>query len=175
MHIVIGILGTIAAIIFYLSRISRGASDLADAANELGNLPRKLRYRRKAGKKGLDLIEEPVEAACILMISVARMSPLGRISDEQSKAISDELVKHMYLERSYANDLIIQLRSLSQYLSQADSTLFPMLKILQGKIATNEAKDLADMMRRIGSIDSPISAEQTNFIRRFKERMGILE
>ena len=37
MHIIIGVLATVAAVIYYLSRISRGASDLADAANEIGN------------------------------------------------------------------------------------------------------------------------------------------
>ena len=175
MHIVIGILATIAGIVFYLSRISRGASDLADAANELGNLPRKMRYRKKAGKKGLALVDNPVEAACILMISVARMAPLGRVSDAQSEAISDELVDRMQLDRRYADDLIIQMRSLSQYLNQPDSTLFPMLKILQGNIPAGDAKDLSAMMHRIAGIDSAVSMGQQNFIRRYEERMGLLE
>ena len=136
-------------------------------------LPRKMRYRKKAGKKGLALVESPVEAACILMISVARMAPLGRISETQSEAISNELVDNMQLGRDYADDLIIQMRSLSQYLNQPDSTLFPMLKVLQDNIAVDDAKELAGMMTRVGTIDTEISADQQGFIRRYEERMGL--
>ena len=85
MHILLGILATAAAIIFYLSRISKGAGELVDAANEISNLPRKMRYRKKAGKRGLDLVDNPVEAATVLMISVARLDKLGVVSDQQSE------------------------------------------------------------------------------------------
>lgn len=174
MHIILGILGTIAAVLFYMSRISKSAGDLADAANEIGNLPRKLRYRKKEGKQGLDLVEEPIEAATVLMISVARLDKLGRVSDTQARAIANELIGNMQLDRDYAEDLIVQMRSLSQYLTQPESTLFPMVKVLQGVISKDDAEDLAQMLERIARIDSPIESDQTEFIRRFQDRMGLL-
>jgi uncharacterized tellurite resistance protein B-like protein len=173
MHILIGILATVAAIIFYLSRISRGASDIADAANEISNLPRKMRYRKKAGKRGLDLVTNPVEAATVLMISVARLDKLGRVSEAQTQAIRDELVEHAQLEPDYAEDLIINMRSLSQYLTQPESTLFPMIKVLQNNVSKSDAGDLAQMLRTISSVDSPIDDSQENFVRRYEERMGL--
>lgn len=174
MHIVIGILATIAGVLFYLSRISKSAGDLADAANEIGNLPRKLRHRKKAGKRGLDLIEDPIEAASVLMISVARMDRLGRVSDTQSKAIASELIRNMQLDRDYAEDLIIQMRSITQYLNQPDSTLFPMVNILRGRIDKKDAQDLVAMLQRIAETEEPISADQKDFIHRFQDRMGLL-
>jgi len=174
MHIIIGILATLAAIIFYMSRISKGATDLVDAANEISNIPRKLRYRKKAGQKGLELVYEPVEAATVLMISVARLDKLGRVSDTQSDAIRDELVEHMQLDASYAEDLTINMRSISQYLTQPESTLFPMIKVLQNSISTSDATDLVQMMTRIGNHDGAINLDQKDFIRRFQDRMGLL-
>lgn len=174
MHIVIGILATIAGIIFYLNRISRSAGDLVDTANEIGNLPRRLRYRKKAGKQGLDLVETPIEAATVLMISIARMDRLGRVSDSQCQAITSELIKNMQIGRDYADDLIIQMRSLSQYLNQPDSALFPMVKLLQNDISRDDAKVLSGMMGRIAATDEPMSPDQKDFIRRFEDRMGLL-
>lgn len=174
MHIIVGVLATIAAVIFYLSRISKGASDLADAANEISNLPRRLRYRKKAGKKGLDLVQEPVEAATVLMVSVARLDKLGRVSDTQSDAIRDELVEHMQLDISYAEDLTINMRSISQYLTQPESTLFPMIRILQNNVSDKDAGELVQMMTRIANCDGAINRDQKDFIRRFQDRMGLL-
>ena len=174
MHIVLAVLGAIAAILFYMNRISKSAGDLVDTANEIGNLPRKLRYRKKAGKRGLDLVSNPIEAATVLMISVARLDRLGRVSDAQAGAMAEELSAHMQLEPDYAEDLIIQMQSLSGHLVQPESTLFPMISLLQNNISQEDAKDLAGMMKRIASVDSPIAADQADFIRRYKDRMGLL-
>ena len=174
MHIILGLLATAAAIIYYLTQISKGAGHVVDAANELSNMPRKLRYRNKAGKRGLDLVETPVEAATVLMISIARLDKLGRVSDEQARTIANELVDHMQLDRSYADDLIINMRSLSRYLTQPESTLFPMVSVLQGAISKEDALGLAEMMTRVANVDGHINSGQEDVIRRFKDRMGLL-
>lgn len=174
MHIIIGILATIAGVLFYLSRISKSAGDLADAANEIGNLPRKLRHRKNAGKRGLDLIEDSIEAATVLMISVARMDRLGRVSDKQNKVITSELIRNMQLDREYAEDLVIQMRSITQYLNQPESTLFPMVNILRGSVDKNDAQALVAMLETIAETDDPINPDQKDFIHRFQDRMGLL-
>lgn len=174
MHIILGILAAIASLMFYLKWAAKGANEAIDVANEVRNLPRKMKYRKKAGKRGLDLVEGPIEAATILMISIARMDDLGRVSETQSREISNALVDEMQLDREYADDLIVQMRSLSQYLTQPDSTLFPMIKILQNSIGKDDARELSVMLRRIAGVDSPIDADQDNFVRRFEERMGLM-
>lgn len=173
MHIIIAILGALATVLFLLSRIGKGASDLADTAQELGNLPRKLRHRRQAGKQGLDLIENPVEAATVLMISIARMDGISRVSDTQADAIARQLTDHMQLGADDADGYVVQLRSLSGYLKQADSALFPMVDLLRKTISKDDARDLVGMMAAIAETDSPVNPEQQNFIRRFEERMGL--
>lgn len=173
MHIIIAILGALATILFLLSRIGKSASDLTDSAQELANLPRKLRHRRKAGKQGLDLIEDPVEAATVLMISIARLDGIGRVSDTQSDAIARQLSDHMQLEPDDAEGYVIQLRSLTGYLKQADSTLFRMVDILRNKVTKDEARDLAGMMAVIAETDDAVNQEQESFIQKFEERMGL--
>jgi len=173
MHIIVAILGALATILFLLSRIGKSASDLTDSANELANLPRKLRHRRKAGKQGLDLIEDPVEAATILMISVARLDGISRVSDTQGAAIARQLSENMQLEPDDAEGYVIQLRSLTGYLKQAESTLFPMVDILRNRVSKDDARDLAGMMAVIAETDGAVNAEQQSFIQQFEERMGL--
>lgn len=173
MHILIAILGGLATILFLLSRIGKSASDLTDTAQELSNLPRKLRHRKKAGKQGLDLIESPVEAATILMIAIARMDGLGRVSETQAARIAEQLSEHMQLEPSEADGYVVQLRSLSGYLKQADSALFPMVSVLRNAVSKEEARELSSMLVNIAEAETPPNNEQQNFIRRFEERMGL--
>ncbi len=173
MHILFAVLGALATLLFLLSRIGKGASDLADTAQELSNLPRKLRHRRNAGKQGLDLIETPVEAATVLMIAVARMDGLGRVSDTQAERIAEQLSEHMQLSPEDAEGYVVQLRSLSGYLKQADSALFPMIDVLQKSVSKDEARELASMLVRTAETDDPPNNEQLGFVRRFEERMGL--
>ena len=173
MHYIIGLLATAAALAYWFNRASKGANEIADAANTLQNLPRKMRYRQKAGKRGLDLIEEPIEAATVLMIATARSDGAGRVSDAQSKAISRQLQSHMHLSQSDADDMVLQLRSLTQYLTQPDSALYPMVDILQSAVSREDARDLSAMLNHIADIDEPANADQLSLIRRFEERMGL--
>lgn len=173
MHIIISIFVAIGAILFWLSRASRNMGDIAEAAQELSNLPRKMRYRKQAGKRGLDLVQDPVEAATVLMISVARMDGLSRVTDSQVSAIADQLKTHMQIDEDEATDIITQMRSLTQYLKQSDSTLFPMVDFLRGKIDRQDALDLSAMLQDIAVTENPINSDQKNFIRSFEERLGI--
>lgn len=180
MHFILGILGTAAAIIFFLSRlntgareIGKGAQNLADAANTLSNLPRKMRYRKESGKRDLDLVEGPVEAATVLMIAMARLDGMGQISDGQKTKISQQLVDHMQLPPEDAQDYIVQLGALTADLKQPDSALYPMVDLLRKSIERAEAQQLSIMMQVVGETDGPLNRDQEGLIRRFDERMGI--
>jgi len=180
MHIILGILGTVAAILFAVSRFSsnakalgKGANDIVDAAQTLSNLPRKMRYRRKAGKEGLDLVETPVEAATVLMVAIARMDGMGRVSDTQTRKIEDQLVNNMQLNREDASDYVVQFRSLTSHLKQPDSALYPMVDLLRKSIDRDEAQQLSLMVQIVGETDGNLNSDQENLIRRFDERMGI--
>ena len=180
MHFIIGIIGTAVALAFFLMRLNtgaralgQGARDAADLANTIGNLPRKLKYRRKAGRSGLQLVEGPVEAATVLMISIARMDGMNRVSDTQIAEIESQLKRHMQLSDEDAADYVLQLRSLTNDLKQHDTALFPMIDILQKTVDKDEAQDLIYMLHAIAEKDSPLNRDQESFISRFRERMGL--
>ena len=75
MHIVILILGILTTIGIWSWRIQmarRGAKVAMDAARTLTNAPRRFAFKYKAGRNGISLIEDPREAAAVMMMEVAR-------------------------------------------------------------------------------------------------------
>ncbi len=173
MHI-IGILIAIASLIYWVSRAARGVGDIADAANTVANLPRKRRFQKKYHKSGFDLVESPIEAAAVLMISTARMSEEKRVTDSAKLEIIKQLQFNMQMSGDDADGIYRQMHNLIYDIVLPESSLFPMLNILKETVDRSDAEDLAQMMETTASTDRAANAEQTEFIRRFRERMGLL-
>jgi len=171
---IIGILIAIATLVFWLGRAARGAQDIADAANTIKNLPRKRRFQKAARQSGYDLVETPIEAATVLMIAVARMSDDRRVSEISEAEIINQLSLNMQLEKGQADGLYRQMANLIYDIVLPESALFPMVNILKDGIDRSEAKTLARMMETVAGPKTKINAEQTEFIRRFRERMNLL-
>lgn len=173
MHI-IGILTTIAIAIFWISRAIRGSRDIADAARGLKNRSRQKRFQNLHGESGYDLVQTPVEAATILMISIARMDTLRRISEAETAAITLQLEQYMQVESDTADGIFQQMFNLSQDITLPETSLFPMVDILKKSIDRDDAQALARMMDHVANCETPATAEQKEFIRRYKERMNLL-
>jgi len=173
MHI-IGILITIATLIFWISRAAKGAGDIADAANTMANLPRRRRFSKKYNKSGYDLVETPVEAATVMMISAARMSHEKRVTGPAELEIIKQLRENMQLSSDDADGLYRQMHSLTYDITLPESALFPMVNILKSEIERDEAEGLALMMEAVARLNATANNEQSEFIRRFRERMGLL-
>ncbi len=177
MHI-IGIIIAIATAIFWVSRAARGARDVADAANTLRNMPRRMHFKNEAGKRGLDLIDTPMEAATILMVSIAKLSDYaaahdGLLSGSSTSRIITTLKSYMRISAVEADELLTQMRWTVKDLTQPDTALAPMTNILSGAINRAEADDLSDMLRKISHADGDPNPEQRAFIARVRERLGL--
>jgi len=174
MHIILAIAGAIAGILFWMSRVSRSANEIADAANTIANIPRQRRFSKKYNKSGYDLIETPVEAASVMMIATARMSHEKHVTKPAEIEIIKQLTENMQLSEDDADGLYRQMHSLTYDITLPESALFPMVTILKNEIDRNEAEGLALMMESVARLDGNANHEQSEFIRRFRERMGLL-
>jgi len=174
MHIILAIAGAIAGILFWMSRVSRSANEIADAANTLANIPRRRRFSKKYNKSGYDLIETPIEAATVMMIATARMSPEKRVTKPAEIEIIKQLHENMQLSEDDADGLYRQMHSLTYDIALPESALFPMVSVLKNEIDRDEAKDLALMMESVARLEATANNEQSEFIRRFRDRMGLL-
>ncbi len=177
MHI-LGIIIAVATAIFWVSRAARGVNEVANAANTLRNMPRRMRFKNKASKRGLDLIDHPMEAATILMVSVAKLSNYanaheGLISGASTSRIIATLKSYMKISAVEADELLTQMRWAVKGLTQPDTVLAPMTNVLSKAINRAEADDLSDMLRKISHADGEPNDAQRTFIARVRERLGL--
>jgi hypothetical protein len=173
MHI-IALITTIAVAIFWISRAIGASRNIASDVSGLANLPRQRRFKKAYGKSGYELVETPVEAATVLMISTARMGEYRGISEAEIAAITLELETKMQLSADKADGTYRQMYGLVHEITLPESALFPMIDLLKSDIEREDAADLVAMMERVASCESPATPEQLEFIRRYKERMGLL-
>lgn len=173
MGAVIAILTALAGLIFWIGRAAKNAHHITDAATEIANLPRKMRYQKKSNKSGLSLITDSREAACVLMIGVARSCGAGVVTDAESTVIQGLLIGNMGWPEDDAEDFVDSLRWLTRDLNQPGSVLRPMTKFLKTRLSPQEADDLAHMLTEIAITGSAATNKQTDFIRQYRELMGL--
>lgn len=172
MHILVLIIGTALGVMFWLSRMGRGAGDIIDAAETLANMPRRNRHRRAVNRRGLSLIESPVEAATVLMLSISRMGEDRRLSSKERARVERQLVLHMDMEADDADGLTRQMEMVHDDITLPEATLFPMVDLLLPAIGKDDARRLADMMNAVAEVHGK-THEQAEFVRRYRERMGL--
>ena len=177
MHI-LGIIIAVATAIFWVSRAARGVNEMANAANTLRNMPRRMRFKNKAAKRGIDLIDNPMESATVLMVSVAKLSNYaiehdGLISGASTSRIIATLKSYMKISAVEADELLTQMRWAVKGLAQPDTALAPMTSVLSKAISRAEADDLSDMLRKISHADGEPNNAQRVFIERVRERLGV--
>ncbi|MGB0908093.1 MAG: TerB family tellurite resistance protein [Maricaulaceae bacterium] len=174
MHFVIGTLIAIATLVFWLGRASQGAREIASTANELANLPRKRRFAKNYNKRGHDLIETPLEAATVMLLATARMSDERCVTENAELAIVSALRADMHLSTEDADGIMRQIAGITHDIVLPESALFPMVKIFRDHIEREDATRLAAMMESVAAVDGGANTEQKEFIRRFREHMGLV-
>ncbi len=162
----------------WLGRAARAKRDIGEAAHTLSNFPRRIKFKKNAAKRGLDLINTPIEAATILMVCVAKLSDYakthdGLISGKASSCIINMLKTNMHITALEADELLTQMRWLVSALNQIDTPLLPMSAFLAGHISRSEADDLADMLAEISRANGEPNAAQRAFIDHLRDRLGL--
>ncbi|WP_019960746.1 hypothetical protein [Woodsholea maritima] len=105
MHILLTIIGLLSGLGILLWRISiaaQAAHELGEAAEGLFNLPRKLGFQSKSRRHPLGLIEDPKEAATLLLYGFITLS--GRHEDRQAELLS-RLQSLFEIDREHAIEL----------------------------------------------------------------------
>ncbi len=106
MHIILAILGALATVGFIIWRVRMAmdaAREISDLAGEAANLPRKMRFRSKARKRGHEVIDDPREAAAVLLYGA--MACAGPVSKEDQAALSVDLAGLLEINAATADEL----------------------------------------------------------------------
>ncbi|MBU4163495.1 MAG: hypothetical protein KKF36_05200 [Alphaproteobacteria bacterium] len=177
MHILLGLLTLLAGIgvwVWRLRMARQGLDAAADIARTVANAPRRLAFRYKAGQGGLDLIDDPREAAAIMMMQVA-LARGGRLTGRQSDVIEAEIREHFDYTPGEAEDLAAHAAWVSQTCPPARDTMTRLSRMIVNspRLGPKEVVDLDAMLVAVSEAEELPSRAQLLLLQVYRDTAGL--
>ncbi|MEL6567500.1 MAG: TerB family tellurite resistance protein [Pseudomonadota bacterium] len=156
-----------------IQRAAEAARELEGVVKTAANLPRRFAFKRKMGKSGLQLVDDPREAATILMVEMARAG--GDFSRETREEIEKIIVSDFELEAEDADALIAHAQWVLREAPVPDAVVSRMAKTLMemDAIGPKEIVDLDGMLVAISEAEGLPNADQLSLLQTFRNAVGL--
>lgn len=170
MHILLGILGFIGGLGMLLWRIklaTDAARSIAGTAIDAKNYMRRRRFEKRADADPLEDIDDPREAAAIMMAALACYD--GTMSEREEKIILDEIQNQFNADKNIAIELLAHGRWLAKDVGDLNSFFARLLPSITRHCAPKEKRDLISMLENVASADgdpSDLEKDAILFVRR---------
>lgn len=174
MHIimmVIGVLAGLGALIWRIQMAAQAAREVGDLAKTAANLPRRLAFRHKTGKRGSKLVTDPREAATVLMLEIAREN--GDISKEQKTAICDMICEHFDFSAEDAEELMTQAAWVSQEEARTTGLQKKMIRLIMSSVTEAELVSLSEMLEHVARAEQGETLQAGPTLQIFREMTGL--
>lgn len=177
MHFILGFLALLTFIGVWLWRLQmarRGLDAAADVVQTVANAPRRLAFRYKAGKGGLDLITDPREAAAIMMMqmALARGAPVSGI---QQDVIEAEIRDAFQFTRAEAQDIASHAAWVCQTAPPARETMSRLSKLIMNapQLGPKEVVDLDAMLVAVSEAEGVPTSAQLSLLQVYRDLAGL--
>ena len=176
MHILLALIGLITFIAVWYWRIkmiSGAARGGYEAAKTVANMPRKYGFQRRAGKTGLRSVNDPREAAAIMMLEIARTR--GTVSATQEAAIRAEMMEHFNVTDEEAQDWLTQAGWRSREAPAPHAVMARMSDVVVQSpgMGPKEFDDLCAMLENVAVADGNVTVEERDLIQIWRRKSGL--
>ncbi|MDX1293221.1 MAG: hypothetical protein R3265_10440 [Hyphomonas sp.] len=177
MHILLVILGILTAIGVWSWRIQmahRGAKAAIDAARSMVRAPRRFAFRYKAERGGLRLIEDPREAAAVMMMEVARARE-GPLTAAQARIIDEEIMRNFGFNQAEAEELSAHAAWVTNSLADPKSAMRQLSDLIVSapQLGPKEVVDLDSMLVAVSEAEGVPTRDQLALLQVFRDRAGL--
>lgn len=177
MHMLIGLLAVLTAIGVWAWRLrmaKRGLDVATDIAKTVASAPRRLAFKYRKGKGGLGLIDDPREAAAIMLIQVA-LARGGPLTPLQSDVIEAEMCEHFQYLPSEAENLAAHAAWVSQSCPPATVTMTQLSKLIVNapQLGPKEVIDLDAMLVAVSEAEGVPTRAQLALLQVYRDLAGL--
>lgn len=177
MHVIIAALAILTAVAVWTWRLRmarRGLDELAEVAKTVANAPRRLAFKWRAGKGGIELIEDPREAAAIMMMMMA-LARGGPLSPQQADVIEDEIRAHFSFSESEAEDLAAHAAWVagSQLPGEEQMRRLSRLVVNAPQLSPKEVVDLDTMLVAVSEAEGLPTRAQMALLQIYRDMAGL--
>lgn len=171
--ILLGFIGFIAVWYWRLKVLREVAKDGRKIAETVGNLPRKMRFKQKTGKTGLSAVDDPREAATILMLEIAQAR--GTLTEKQEASVRGEIMHHFEFNEDDASALITQAGWLSRNGGASHVVMSKMTDFVRKSpgMTNKELVDLDGMLVTVSEAEGDPTQSQLDLLTIYREKTGL--
>ncbi|AZU02569.1 hypothetical protein X907_0018 [Glycocaulis alkaliphilus] len=168
---ILGVLGTAAFIFWRIHIASQAARDLADLAGEAANLPRKMRFRSKANRRAVETIDDPREAAAVLIFGVAACA--GPITEPDRAAMTHDMARLFGISEADATELAARAAWHVSGMVDPLNAVNRLTDIVVENAGNEALSSLSPVLQASAARTEMQSADQSAFIAKFRRRAGL--
>ena len=166
MHIIIGLLGTLATIFYLLDRLGI----------DIGGLNPFYWYRRRAFSKKLTAdpiysIEDPMHVASLLVIGVAKLD--GDLTAGQKRVAQEQFESSFSMTPQAASELFGSAAHLLAAPQLIDSQLQKLAHKNRDRFSREQAESMLEMMGQVAAADGRPSEAQERFIDAVRSQLSV--
>ncbi len=177
MHIVFAVLAILTAVAVWAWRLRmarRGLDELSEVAKTVANAPRRLAFKWRAGKGGVELIEDPREAAAIMMMMMA-LARGGPLSPHQADTIEEEIKTHFGFSDPEAEDLAAHAAWVagSQLPGEEQMRRLSRLVVSAPQLSAKEVVDLDTMLEAVSEAEGLPTRAQLALLQIYRDMAGL--
>ncbi|MFM9861200.1 TerB family tellurite resistance protein [Pseudoxanthobacter sp. M-2] len=160
MHIILGAIAVLGTLAFFIVRMRDAASAANDLSYEAKSFWRRFGFRRRASGTPLDAVQEPAEAAAVLLLAVARIR--GTVTSKEVEAIEEILREDLGVTDTV--EAMARARWLSGHIQSPEYVPYSFQKLLMTRVDMAERRQLVGMLRRVATAEGTPTDDQTAFI-----------
>jgi uncharacterized tellurite resistance protein B-like protein len=162
MHIVIAILGAIAAAFWAFTYFVGAARQGQEALRDAHGAFRGAKWSRRVGQRLVENLSDPREAAAVLLFQVAAYD--GAVTDAQRAAIVSDMKTAFGADDETAEGLFAFARAATGQINDAANSLKKIVTPIAEACTQEERRQLIDMMLKAAEIEGPASDVQNRLI-----------
>jgi len=162
MHILIAILGAVAAAFWAFTYFVGAAREGREAIRDAHGAIRGAKWSRKVGQRMIESLTDPREAAAVLLFQIAAYD--GAVTDRQRAAIVDDMKSAFGADSETAEGLFAFARAAIGQINDAANNLKKITRPIMDACTDEERRQLIDLMLKAAEIEGPPSDVQHRLI-----------
>lgn len=176
MYLLLALVILVSLLVIWQWRSQRQA-DIAEAVGSAeataANLPRRLAFKRKTKRPGLQAVDDPREAAATLMVAMARAN--GELGQEARQVIARIMMGEFRITELDAEALIQHADWVLRDDPHQSAVVDRMTDLLMQDpaLGPKEIVDLDGMLVEVSEAEGRPTADQLEILQRFRNRTGV--
>lgn len=162
MHILIAVLGALAAAFWAFTYFVGAAREGQDALRDVKGAFRGAKWSKKIGQRMIENLADPREAAAVLLYQIAAYD--GAVTDRQRRQIVTDMKETFSADDETAEALFAFARAATGQINDAANSLRKIAKPILDNATPDERRQLIDLMLKTAEIEGPVSDIQNRLI-----------